>query len=87
MTRVLLALGLAALTICVGLWTAALAARNHRRAHNLALLQRPLEMRRAANEELEAQAAAHVWGVSNGSSGIGPGSAAGAAHGPQESQP
>lgn len=63
MTRAALSLALAALTLGVGLWTCVVACWNHQRADNLARLQRRFDMQRAANAQLEARAAAHVWGV------------------------
>lgn len=62
MTRVLLTVALASLTLAVGLWTAVVACYNHHRAANLSSMQRGLEILRAANDQAEAEAAAHVWG-------------------------
>lgn len=62
MTRGLLAIALSLLALAVGLCTAMVVAHNHARADRLAQLQRRLEMQRAANDQSEARAAAHVWG-------------------------
>lgn len=62
MTRNLLAVGLALLALTVGLCAAVVVAHNHARADRLAQLQRRLEMQRAANDQSESRAAAHVWG-------------------------
>jgi hypothetical protein len=51
------------LIVAAGLCTAVLQCFNHARADDLARLQREWEMRRAANEVLERELAAHVWGV------------------------
>jgi hypothetical protein len=57
---------LASLTLAVGLWTAVVACYNHQRAANLSGLQRELEILRAANDQAEAEAAAHIWGQAQG---------------------
>lgn len=62
MTRTLLTIGLAVLTLAVGLWTAVVASYNHQRGANLSTLERDLEILRAAGDQAEARAAAHVWG-------------------------
>jgi predicted histidine transporter YuiF (NhaC family) len=59
---VLLTVCLAALTLAVGLSTAVVSSYNHQRGANLSDLQRDLEILRAANDQAEASAAAHVWG-------------------------
>jgi hypothetical protein len=61
-TRSLLAVALALAAMTVGLCAAVVVAHNHARADRLAQLQRRLEMQRAANDQSEARAAAHVWG-------------------------
>jgi hypothetical protein len=61
-TRSLLAVALSLLALTVGLCAAVVVAHNHARADRLAQLQRRLEMQRAANDQSEARAAAHVWG-------------------------
>lgn len=66
MTRGLLAFGLSLLALTVGLCAAMVVAHNHARADRLAQLQRRLEMQRAANDQSEARAAAHVWGRADG---------------------
>lgn len=62
MTRGLVSILLSLLALSVGLCTALVAGHNHARADRLARLQRRLEMQRAANDQSEARAAAHVWG-------------------------
>lgn len=62
MTRGLISILLSVLALSVGLCTALVAAHNHARADRLSRLQRRLEMQRAANDQGEARAAAHVWG-------------------------
>ena len=64
MTRGLIAIALSLLALVLGLVGALVAAHNHSRAESLARLQRRLEMQRAANDQSEALAAAHVWGRS-----------------------
>jgi hypothetical protein len=65
-TRGLLAIALSLLALTVGLCAALVVAHNHARADRLAQLQRRLEMQRAANDQSEARAAAHVWGRADG---------------------
>ncbi|HVS19582.1 MAG TPA: hypothetical protein VMT18_13345 [Planctomycetota bacterium] len=62
MTRGLVSILLTVLALTIGLCTALVAGHNHARADRLARLQRRLEMQRAANDQSEARAAAHVWG-------------------------
>lgn len=62
MTRGLIAILLSVLALAIGLCAALVVAHNHTRADRLAQLQRRLEMQRAANDQGEARAAAHVWG-------------------------
>jgi uncharacterized protein HemX len=65
-TRNMLAFGLCALALAVGLVTCFVQARNHARAQELARLQRQWEMLDAANAQVGAVVAAHVDGVPNG---------------------
>ena len=65
MTRTALALLVGTLTLAIGLWTCLIQARNHARARELAELQRNWEMLEAANQQNEALAAAHVWGLAD----------------------
>lgn len=62
MTRGLISLSLSLFALLVGLCAALVVAHGHARADRLAQLQRRLEMQRAANDQSEARAAAHVWG-------------------------
>lgn len=62
MTRGVISIALSLLALAVGLCSAMVVAHNHARADRLAQLQRRLEMQRAANDQSEARAAAHVWG-------------------------
>jgi hypothetical protein len=69
-TRGLISILLSLLALAVGLCAALVVAHNHGRADRLAQLQRRLEMQRAANDQGEARAAAHVWGLAD-DEGIG----------------
>jgi hypothetical protein len=65
MTRTLLALGLCALTLALGLWAALIQCDNHARARDLAELQRQCEMIEAANAQAQALVSSHVPGRAN----------------------
>lgn len=62
MTRIVLTLTLSVLALAVGIATSVVASYNQARGANLSLLQRKLEILRAAGDQAEASAAAHVWG-------------------------
>jgi heme exporter protein D len=64
-TRGWISIALSLLALAVGLCAALVVAHNHARADRLAQLQRRLEMQRAANDQGEARAAAHVWGLAD----------------------
>ena len=51
--------------ILIAVCAALVVAHNHARADRLAQLQRRLEMQRAANDQGEARAAAHVLGLAD----------------------
>ncbi len=78
MTRVVVTIGLAAMTLITGLFTCVVQSQNHERARQLSELQRDWEMLEAANAQREAIADAHVWGRANevverdGQSGVRP---------------
>lgn len=65
MTRAVLCSGLSMLALALGLVTCLVQSANHQRAHDLAELQREIEMLGAANAQMEATAAAHVWSLSD----------------------
>jgi len=77
MTRLAMTVGLGAMTLITGLFTCVVQSSNHERARQLSELQREWEMLEAANEQREAVAGAHVWGlaypVAGGGSALRPG--------------
>jgi len=64
-TRAMLAFGLSALTLCVGLLTCIVQTFNHERAQELARMQRKIAMLQAANAQSDALVSSHVAGVPN----------------------
>jgi hypothetical protein len=60
-----LSVGLCGAAFATGLIACVVRNANHRRAEELARLQREWEMLAAANAQMAALVEAHVWGVAN----------------------